>query len=232
MGPNQLKCNQVGCSSIPVGYNFSHMWCVGNLSRVYTNNRQVMGPNPLKCNQVGCSSIPVGYNFSHMWCVRILSRVYKDGRHVMGPNQLSAIKWVGSCSSIPKNLYERNGILTLVCALYNAITKTFLGHHNVPPEIITKLNTFLCVQKPPKSGFVQLYTNETGPLPLCTFLVMGLRMRSLIFSESSPVRSKSCIINELSGFPNSVPIVRCSYASSSWHGHTGHANCICFVGKH
>ena len=59
-------------------------------------------------------------------------------------------------------------------------------------------------------------TNETGPLPLCTFSVMGLSMCSSIFSESSPVRSKSCIINELSGFPNSVLIVRCSYASSSW----------------
>ena len=75
-------------------------------------------------------------------------------------------------------------------------------------------------------------TNETGPLPLCTFSVMGVSMCSSIFSESSPVRSKSGIINELSGSPNSVPIVRCSYASSSWHGHTGHAYCICFVGKH
>ena len=65
-----------------------------------------------------------------------------------------------------------------------------------------------------------LNTNETGPLPLCTFSVMGLSMCSSIFSESSPVRSKSGIINELSGFPNSVPIVRCSYTSSSWHGHT------------
>ena len=45
-------------------------------------------------------------------------------------------------------------------------------------------------------------------------------MCSSIFSESSPVRSKSGIINELSGFPNSVPTVRCSYTSSSWHGHT------------
>ena len=78
----------------------------------------------------------------------------------------------------------------------------------------------------------KLSTNETGPLPLCTFSVMGLSMCSSIFSESSPVRSKSCITNELSGFPNYVPIVRCSYASSSWHGHTGHAYCICFVGKH
>ena len=76
------------------------------------------------------------------------------------------------------------------------------------------------------------YTNETGPLPLCTFSVMGLSMCSSIFSESSPVRSKSGIINELSGLPNSVPTVRCSYTSSSWHGHTGHAYCICFVGKH
>ena len=75
-------------------------------------------------------------------------------------------------------------------------------------------------------------TNETGPLPLCTFSVMGLSMCSSIFSESSPVRSKSGIINELSGFPNSVPTVRCSYTTSSWHGHTGHAYCICFVGKH
>ena len=75
-------------------------------------------------------------------------------------------------------------------------------------------------------------TNETGPLPLCTFSVMGLSMCSSIFSESSPVRSKSGIINELSGFPNSVPTVRCSYTSSNWHGHTGHAYCICFVGKH
>ena len=75
-------------------------------------------------------------------------------------------------------------------------------------------------------------TNETGPLPLCTFSVMGLSMCSSIFSESSPVRSKSGIINELSGLPNSVPTVRCSYTSSSWHGHTGHAYCICFVGKH
>ena len=65
-------------------------------------------------------------------------------------------------------------------------------------------------------------TNETGPLPLCTFSVMGLSMCSSIFSESSPVRSKSGIINELSGFPNSVPTVRCSYTSSSWHGHTSH----------
>ena len=53
-------------------------------------------------------------------------------------------------------------------------------------------------------------TNETGPLPLCTFSVMGLSMCSSIFSESSPVRSKSGIINELSGLPNSVPTVRCS----------------------
>ena len=75
-------------------------------------------------------------------------------------------------------------------------------------------------------------TNETGPLPLCTFSVMGLSMCSSIFSESSPERSKSGIINELSGLPNSVPTVRCSYTSSSWHGHTGHAYCICFVGKH
>ena len=75
-------------------------------------------------------------------------------------------------------------------------------------------------------------TNETGPLPLCTFSVMGLSMCSSIFSESSPLRSKSGIINELSGFPNSVPTVRCSVTSSNWHGHTGHAYCICFVGKH
>ena len=75
-------------------------------------------------------------------------------------------------------------------------------------------------------------TNETGPLPLCTFSVMGLSMFSSIFSESSPVRSNSGIINELSGFPNSVPTVRCSVTSSNWHGHTGHAYCICFVGKH
>ena len=75
-------------------------------------------------------------------------------------------------------------------------------------------------------------TNETGPLPLCTFSVMGLSMCSSIFSESSPLRSKSCIINELSGFPNSVPTVRCSVTSSNWHGHTGHAYCIWFVGKH
>ena len=145
MGPHPLKCNQVGCSSIPVGYNISHMWCVHILSRFYKDNRQIMGPNqlecnqlsfmlqfypsrvykdsrqvmgphPLKCKQVDCSSIPVGYNFSHMWCVRILSRVYKDGRLVMGPNQLSAIKWVWSCSSIPKNLYEKNEILnTSLC---------------------------------------------------------------------------------------------------------------------
>ena len=47
-------------------------------------------------------------------------------------------------------------------------------------------------------------TNETGPLPLCTFSVMGLSMCSSIFSESSPVRSKSGIINELSGFPNYI----------------------------
>ena len=76
------------------------------------------------------------------------------------------------------------------------------------------------------------HTNETGPLPLCTFSVMGLSMRSSIFSKSSPVRSKSGIINELSAFPNCVPTVRCGYTSSSWHGHTGHAYCICFVGKH
>ena len=76
------------------------------------------------------------------------------------------------------------------------------------------------------------YTNETGPLPPYTFSVMGLSMCSSIFSESSPVRSKSDIINELSGLPNSVPTVRCSYTSSSWHGHTGHAYCIWFVGKH
>ena len=75
-------------------------------------------------------------------------------------------------------------------------------------------------------------TNESGPLPLCTFSVMGLSMCSSIFSESSPVRSKSGIINELSGLPNSVPTVRCSYTSFSWYGHTGHAYCICFVGKH
>ena len=67
---------------------------------------------------------------------------------------------------------------------------------------------------------------------LCTFSVMGLSMCSSIFSESSPVRSNSGIINELSGFPNSVPTVRCSVTSSNWHGHTGHAYCICFVGKH
>ena len=79
---------------------------------------------------------------------------------------------------------------------------------------------------------IEAGTNETGPLPPCTFSVMGLSMCSSIFSESSPVRSKSGIINELSGSPNSVPIVRCSYASSSWHGHTDHAYCICFVGKH
>ena len=79
---------------------------------------------------------------------------------------------------------------------------------------------------------IGLSTNETGPLPLCTFSVMGLSMCSSIFSESSPVRSKSGIINELSGFPNSVPTVRCSYTSPSWHGHTSHAYCICFVGKH
>ena len=46
---------------------------------------------------------------------------------------------------------------------------------------------------------LQAVTNETGPLPLCTFSVMGLSMCSSIFSESSPVRSKSGIINELSG---------------------------------
>ena len=74
-------------------------------------------------------------------------------------------------------------------------------------------------------------TNETGPFPLCTFSVMGLSMCSSIFSESSPVRSKSGIINELSGLPNSVPTVRCSYTSFSWYGHTGHAYSICFVGK-
>ena len=77
-----------------------------------------------------------------------------------------------------------------------------------------------------------LFTNETGPLPLYTFSVMGLSMCSSIFSESSPLRSKSGIINELSGFPNSVPTVRCSVTSSNWHGHTGHAYCIWFVGKH
>ena len=38
---------------------------------------------------------------------------------------------------------------------------------------------------------------------LCTFSVMGLSMCSSPFSESSPVRSKSDIINELSGFSNS-----------------------------
>ena len=65
-----------------------------------------------------------------------------------------------------------------------------------------------------------------------TFSVMGLSMCSSIFSESSPVRSKSGIINELSGLPNSVPTVRCSYTSFSWYGHTGHAYCIWFVGKH
>ena len=72
---------------------------------------------------------------------------------------------------------------------------------------------------------------ETGPLPLCTFSVMGLSKCSSIFSESSPMRSKSCIINKLSGFPNSVLIVRCSYASSSW---CPYRSCIlhCFVGKH
>ena len=80
--------------------------------------------------------------------------------------------------------------------------------------------------------YQHLSTNETGPLPLCTFSVMGLSMCSSIFSESSPVRSKSGIINELSGLPNSVPTVRCSYTSFSWYGHTGHAYCICFVGKH
>ena len=90
------------------------------------------------------------------------------------------------------------------------------------------------------SGSVEVYTmcvstcctNETGPLPLCTFSVMGLSMCSSIFSESSPLRSKSGIINELSGFPNSVPTVRCSVTSSNCHGHTGHAYCIWFVGKH
>ena len=82
-----------------------------------------------------------------------------------------------------------------------------------------------------RHGHIRL-TNETGPLPLCTFSVMGLSMCSSIFSESSPLRSKSGIINELSGFPNSVPTVRCSVTSSNWHGHTGHAYCICFVGKH
>ena len=46
---------------------------------------------------------------------------------------------------------------------------------------------------------VRFCTNETGPLPLCTFSVMGLSMCSSIFSESSPLRSKSGIINELSG---------------------------------
>ena len=75
------------------------------------------------------------------------------------------------------------------------------------------------------------FPNETGPLPLCTFSVMGLSMCSSIFSESSPVRSKSGIINELSGSPNSVPKVRCSYASSSWHGHTGHAYCVLLCRK-
>ena len=83
-----------------------------------------------------------------------------------------------------------------------------------------------------RNNFVYWSTNETGPLPLCTFSVMGLSMCSSIFSESSPVRSKSGIINELSGLPNSVPTVRCSYTSFSWYGHTGHAYCICFVGKH
>ena len=64
-------------------------------------------------------------------------------------------------------------------------------------------------------SFIQYVTctNETGPLPLCTFSVMGLSMCSSIFSESSPVRSKSGIINELSGLPNSVPTVRCSYTA-------------------
>ena len=37
-------------------------------------------------------------------------------------------------------------------------------------------------------------TNETGPLPLCTFSVMGLSMCSSMFSDSSPVRSKSGIM--------------------------------------
>ena len=44
------------------------------------------------------------------------------------------------------------------------------------------------------------FTNETRPLPLCTVSVMDLSMCSSIFSESSSVRSKSNIINELSGF--------------------------------
>ena len=61
------------------------------------------------------------------------------------------------------------------------------------------------------------HTNETGPLPLCTFSVMGLSMCSSLFSESSPVRSKSDIINELSGFSNSVPTARCSYTTVQLH---------------
>ena len=102
------------------------------------------------------------------------------------------------------------------------------------PKLSHGLTVILCSKgciNAPNKGIEQA-TNETGPLPLCTFSVMGLSMCSSIFSESSPVRSKSDIINELSGFPNSVPTVRCKYTSSSWHGHTGHAYCICFVGKH
>ena len=77
-------------------------------------------------------------------------------------------------------------------------------------------------------------TNETGPLPLCTFSVMGLSMCSSIFSESSPLRSKSGIINELSGFPElcSNSAMQRDQLQLAWSGHTGHAYCIWFVGKH
>ena len=114
---------------------------------------------------------------------------------------------------------------------YKVIQKTIMCHvYKSSPKAGPEVTTNKRFTRS-KSITTQV-TNETGPLPLCTFSVMGLSMCSSIFSESSPVRSKSGIINELSGFPNSVPTVRCGYTSSSWHGHTGHAYCICFVGKH
>ena len=101
-----------------------------------------------------------------------------------------------------------------------------------PIAVLQRNSEILILELPGNTNLLKLGTNETGPLPLCTFSVMGLSMCSSIFSESSPVRSKSGIINELSGFQNSVPTVRWSYTSSSWHVHTGHAYCICIPAMH
>ena len=136
----------------------------------------------------------------------------------------SHMTWSHHIDLIASNVSKRCGVfvmLSIICQIISSknLLILLLCHILIIVVVFGPTAYLLC-------------TNETGPLPLCTFSVMGLSICSSIFSESSPVRSKLGIINELSGFQNSVPTVRCSYTSSSWHGHTGHAYCICFVGKH